>query len=209
MTPARTTVIALAAWGAALAVFAADPRIETVQKFQAARDRGDLVTARALLGPDPRVWFDKQERKGRGESWRLEIDDWDRWDRFFHRKIAYSDWKSEGDHVSAIGHETNDYYRLLDWEPKPLALTWWFDSSGKISGFLFHAIRDAPSHSRLREFEAWATKNRPQEVAYLMPKGRIDPSADRPERWRKILVEWRKAAGLPRVVLPPPGSSHS
>jgi hypothetical protein len=204
MTSARATVIALAAWGATLAVFAADQRIENVRKFQAARDRGDLAAARALLGPDPRVWFNMEEKRGRGKPWLLESDEWDHWDHFFHRKIAYSDWKNLGDHVTAIGRETNDYYRLLEWEPRPLALTWWFDSSGKIGGFQFHSIQDAPTHSRLKEFEAWATKNRPEEIAYLMPKRRIDPSKDRPERWRAILVEWRKATGLPEVALPPP-----
>ncbi len=206
MASARTFVIALAAWGASLAASGADHRIETVKKFQAARQRGDLVKARALLAPDPRIWFDMEERKGPGEPWKLEEGDWDRWDRFFHSATTYSDWKSGADRVTAIGREINDYYRLLDWEPKPLALAWWFDSSGNIAGFLFHAVADAPTHSRLAEFKEWAKKNRPEELAHLMPKGRIDPSGDRPERWRAILIEWRKAAGLPAVELPPPGS---
>ena len=206
MSPARTTVIALAAWGAALAVFAADRRIQTVKKFEAARERGDIAAAQALLGPDPRVWFDTDERKGPGEHWSVEKGDWDHWDHFFQRKIVYSDWKSQGDHVTAIGRETNDYYRLLEWEPKPLALTWWFDSSGKITGFMFHAVRDAPTHSRLQEFEAWAKKNHPGEIAYLKPKGRLNPTRDRPERWLTLLKQWRKAAGLPEVALTPSGS---
>ncbi len=208
MRPSRISAIALGVWGVALVCLAADHRIETVKRFQAARERGDLAAARALLGPDPRIWFDIDERQGPGQPWSLGTGDWDRWDRFFHRKIAYSDWKRHGDRVTAIGRETNDYYLLLDWEPKPLALTWWFNSSGKISGFMFHAVRDAPSRSRLQEFEAWAKKNRPEEIAYLKPKGRIDPSRDRPERWRALLVEWRKAAGLPEVSLPPPAPAR-
>src|SRR6266536_1438369 len=180
MMPGRICAIALAVWGGAL----------------------------AGLAPDPRIWFDMVERKGPGERWKLDSGDWDRWDRFFHRKIMYSDWKSQADRVTAIGRESNDYSRLLDWEPRPLALTWWFDSSGRISGFMFHAVRDAPTHSRLKEFEAWAGKNRPQEIAYLKPGGAIDPSKDRPERWLAILIEWRKAAGLPDVALPPPAPAR-
>jgi hypothetical protein len=201
MNPVRILAVALSLFGAALVCLAADHRIETVKKFEAARERGDLETASALLAPDPRVWFDTEERKGPGEPWSLEKGEWDHWDHFFHRKIAYSDWKSQGDHVTATGRETNDYYRLLDWEPKPLALTWWFDSSGKITGFMFHAVRDAPTHSRLREFETWAKKNHPGEIAYLKPKGRMNPTKDRPERWLALLKEWRKAAGLPEVRL--------
>jgi hypothetical protein len=52
----------------------------------------------------------------------------------------------------------------------------------------------------MKEFQAWAQKNRPEELAYLMPNGRIDPS--RPERWLAILTERRKVAGLPEVSVP-------
>jgi hypothetical protein len=200
----RIGAVAMVLAGLALAASASE-RIETVQKFRAARERGDLAAARAFLAPDPRIWFDMKERKGSGQPWTLDEDDWDRWDRFFHSETDCAEWKDHGDRVTAVGHETNDYYRLLDWKPSPLAFTWWLDSSGKITGFLFHAERGpTPDRNRLKEFEAWARKNRPVELAYLMPKGKIDPSGDRPKRWRAILVEWRKATGLPDVPLKPP-----
>jgi hypothetical protein len=192
---------AAALWLAALALAASAPdRIETVQRFRAARERGDLAAARAFLAPDPRIWFDMEDRKGPGDPWKLGEDDWDRWDRFFRGKTDVTDWRDRGDRVTAVGHETNDYYRLLDWKPSPLAFTWWLDASGKITGYLFHAMRGAtPDPNRLEEFKAWARKNRPAELDYLMPKGHIDPSGDRPERWRSILIEWRKIAGLPEI----------
>jgi hypothetical protein len=101
----------------------------------------------------------------------------------------------------AFGHETNDFYRLTEWTPKPLAFTLWIDDQGRISGFLFHAQGEGKDPSHFGELRAWASANRPGELAYLMPKGRIDPSGDRPARWRTLAIEWRKAAGLPEVRL--------
>jgi hypothetical protein len=176
-------------------------RIETVQKFRDARQRADLAAARALMAPDPRIWFDMEERKGPGAPWTLEPDDWDRWDTYFHSQTTYEDWKDLGDRVTATGHEINDFYRLTDWKPRPLAFTWWLDAEGKISGFMFHAMKDAKEVSRFDELKAWAQKTHPDELAYLIPKGRIDPSSDRPQRWKKLAVEWRKAAGLPAISL--------
>src|SRR5260370_20563386 len=171
-------------------------RIDTILKFREARGRGDLEAARGFLAPDARIWFDMAERQRPGQPWQLEEDEWDRWDRFFHSETDTTDWKDWGDRVTALGHETNDYYRLLDWKPSPLAFTWWIDSYGKITGLLFHAVRGpTPDRSRLKEFEGWARKNRPAELAYLQPKGKIDPSGDRPKRWRAILVELREATG--------------
>ena len=34
-----------------------------------------------------------------------------------------------------------------------------------------------------------------------MPSGRIDPTGDRPQRFRAVLEEWRRAAKLPAVEL--------
>ena len=189
--------------GVALAAQAPD-RIETVRKFLAARRRGDLEAARGMLARDARIWFDMTERKGPGEPWTLKEDDWDRWDGFFHGKTDFTDWKDEGDRVTAVGHEINDYYRLLDWKPNPLNFTWWLDASGKIAGYMFHEVTGLPPPPRrLDEFKQWARKNRPDELAFLMPKGHIDPSGDRPQRWRSILIEWRKAVGLPVVLIAP------
>ena len=159
------------------------------------------LTARGYLAPDPRIWFDVAERQGDGAPWTLEPDDWDRWDRFFHSKTEYTDWKDLGDRVTATGHETNDFYRLTDWTPNPLGFTWWFDREGRISGFQFHAVEKGKAPSRFEDLKAWARANRPDELAYLMPKDRIDPSGDRPVRWRRLATEWRKAAGLPEVTL--------
>ena len=197
----RLVVVATAAFSIESLGRAATDRIRIVQQFRQAREKGDLATARSYLAPDARIWFDQEQRTGAGAPWTLEPDDWDRWDRFFHSRTEYTDWQDLGDRVTAVGHETNDFYRLTEWTPKPLAFTWWLDDDGRISGFLFHAQGEGKDPSRFDELKAWASANRPDELAYLMPKGRIDPSGDRPARWRALAIEWRKAAGLPEVRL--------
>jgi hypothetical protein len=196
--------IAVFALSSAVCAAGTEPdAIQIVQRFREAKEKGNLVQARALLAPDARIWFDMEERKGPGKPWTLQEGPWARWDRFFHSHTDLRDWKNEGGRVTAVGEETNDFYRLLDWKPKPVLLTYWVDPTGRITAFLFHPVAGAPpARSRLEEFEAWAKKTHPAELDYLMPDGKIDPSGDRPERWRKILVEWRKAEGLPEVPLP-------
>jgi hypothetical protein len=87
-------------------------RIDTILKFREAHERGDLAAARAFLASDARIWFDMAERQGPGQPWKLGEGDWERWDRFFHSETDTTDWKDWGDRVTALGHESNDYYRL-------------------------------------------------------------------------------------------------
>ena len=165
---------------------ATENNIRTVKNFRAARERGDDAAAEAYLTPDSRMWFVKKEGPGfivghGGEEWR-------HWDLYFHGHSTYSDWQSHGNVVTANVMESNDFYHLLDWKPAPYRLTYWFER-GRIKEILLEPL--GKSTSRLEEFKSWAAKTHPDELAYLMPKGEIIPTADRPERWRAILEEWR------------------
>jgi hypothetical protein len=83
-----------------------------------------------------------------------------------------------------------------------MRFTWWLDGSGAITGFMVQATPgDTPTGSRLKDAVAWAKKAHPQEITYLMPTEKIDPTEDRAERWRKLLSEWRRQAGLPAIEL--------
>ena len=175
------------------------PRVARVKAFVAVRERSDHDAARRFLAPDARAWFDRKE--GPGAAWTIP-GTWHHWDTYFHGRSVYSDWRDDGDRVTARVDETNDYYRLLDWTPSPMRFTWWLDGDGRLSGFLLEPLTaEKGGTGRLEEFKAWARQAAPDELAYLMPKGSIDPTGDRPERWRAILVRWRREAGLPPVAL--------
>ena len=174
--------------------------IARVQELMAARKAGDEAAASALMAADPRIWFDK--RSGPGEAWGL-VSKWSHWDDYFHSRNDYSGFREAGDVVTADGTEINDFYRLIERPPQKFRATWWMDASGKISGFLYEPRGStAAVEDRFDQFKEWARKTKPAELESLMPGGRIDPTGDRPERFHAILLEWRKAAGLPPIELP-------
>jgi hypothetical protein len=184
-----------------------DP-IARVQSFVAAREKEDDEASRAFLAPDARVWYEKRE--GPGVPWRIP-GTWTRWDRFFHGKITYDakSWKESAGAVSAEGVEINDFYRLIERPAQRFRATWWVDRKGRLTGFLFAGlgpVGGASDSDRFDDAKAWIRANRPGELETLLPNGKFDPTGDRPERWRALLVEWRRAAGLKEIPLaaPPP-----
>lgn len=156
------------------AACASQRSMQTVKAFREARDRFDDAAASKYVAPGSPL--------AKGGAWR-------HWDEYFHGHTTWSGWTAHGRVVSAYGDEMNDFYRYLDWKVKPYKMTWWLDENYKVEK---QEIEPDPEKatSRLEEFKAWAAKAHPDELEYLMPKGQIDPSADRPERWRKILEEW-------------------
>jgi imidazolonepropionase-like amidohydrolase len=171
--------------------------IAKVKALLAARKAGDEAAARALTSSDPRIWFDR--KSGAGEPWG-PVSKWSHWDAYFHSRTDYSGFREAGDAVTADGVEINDFYRLIERPAQKFRATWWIDPSGKISGFLFEPRGSTvAAEDRLEQFKTWARQTNPAELEYLMPGGRFDPTGDRPERFHAILLEWRKAAGLPPI----------
>jgi hypothetical protein len=173
----------------ALVACATDNNIRTVKNFRAARERGDEAAVASYVAPGARLWFENKE--GPGEPFGKGGGSWDHWDQYFHARTTLTDWQDHGPSVTAVAHETNDFMRLLEWQPAPYTATYWFDDSSRIAEVL---IKSLPwkTVNRLPEFKEWAGAHHPDELAYLMPNGKLDPTGDRPERWRAILLEWRQ-----------------
>jgi len=171
-----------------LAACASNPAIRRVQEFRETKDP-------RYLAPNARMYF--EEKTGEGEPYTLSGGGrWDHWDKYFHSKTTMSNWRSERNAVTADVTETNDFMQMLDWRAKPYTMTWSLDDQGRIEAVLVKGNPEKPV-SRLAEFKAWAREHHPDELAYLMPNDRLDPTGDRPERWRAILTEWiasKKAA---------------
>ena len=170
---------------------ASQSNIAIVKAFEGAGERGDDAASQGYVAPDARMWFNKKE----GPGVPLIGGPWRHWDLYFRGHTRFTDWESRDHVVTAIGHETNDYYRLLDWKPEPFRMTWWLDDAGKITDALLESSADK-STGRLDDFRAWVKQKHADQLAYLMPGGKFDPTGDRPERWRTLLLEWRREAGL-------------
>jgi hypothetical protein len=174
--------------------------IDKVEAVRAARNAGKVEEAQRYLTKDPRVWFDGKE--GEGSPMKLGFGPYHHWDEVFNSHGDHEPWRVEGNTVWAIASEINHYYRLTERQDTPTyRITYFFDDKGLIEGTL---ISDAhpgqpspPKQSRETEFEKWAAETYPDEWHYLRPEGKLDPSEDRAERTRALLVEWRSKVGLP------------
>lgn len=173
------------------------PKIKTANEFRAARERGDLDAARALLADDPRIWY--ASREGDGSAWTLTGGRWKGWDDHFNSTSEIGDWHAESDRVWAVVFEMNEYFRLCEAGPSPWTLTYFFDDQGLISGMMVSSAPEGVEGDRGRraEFDQWLKTTHPKEYEDLRHGGNIDPTGDRPQRTRELLHAWRKEVGLP------------
>ncbi len=184
----------MAAWAGCAST--SQQRIDTVKAYREARAAGDHAAARAMLGDDPRVWFESREGPGRP----LDPEGKDlyrEWDLYFRSKGEDLRWETAPDSVSVIRSEMNDYFRLIERNGSWYRMTYFFDERGRIEGYMVSGCDDAPvTVDRFKEFEAWAIATHPEEWEYLRPGGRLDPTGDRALRTRGLLNEWRRSIGL-------------
>ncbi|MHC4989792.1 MAG: DUF1573 domain-containing protein [Planctomycetota bacterium] len=176
---------------------AVDPRVARVQAYLDARKRGDRDVVTAMLSDDSRIWFGARE--GEGTPRREDGDGpWAGWDREMNQASRTEQWAADGNAVTALLTETNDWYRLLDRPPARIQLTWWLDEEQRIEGFLVAGLpRDPDAPNRYDQFETWAKAHHLEALEELMPDDEIVPSRENAQRWRTLLFAWRRAEGLP------------
>jgi len=175
----------------------ANPHIAAVKTFRGALQRKDYDSARAMMSDDPRRWW--EQREGDGAPWTIGgRGRWADWDEHFRSRGEPVRWSIEGDAVTLIVRESNDYYELTERGPQLTRYVYYLDDDGRIGGLLISgdvegAVRDP---GRADEFTAWLKAEHPDEYDYLRPGGEIDPTGDRAERTRAMLERWRASAGL-------------
>lgn len=185
----------------AAVLLASDPKADLVaraKEFRALLDAGRYDAARAMMAPDPHRWWGTREGPGRPWTVGPASGPWAAWDDRFHSKHDVIAWRHDDRSATAVVRETNDYYRLLDRPPVTNEIVYLFDAQGRIEGLVIRTSGERPQ-GRTGEFVAWARSHAPDEIEALMPNGEVDPSGDHPERFRRLLVRWREAAGLPPV----------
>ena len=173
--------------------------VAKVEKFRALLKAKDYEAAQGMMSDDPRRWFN--QRSGAGRPWRVgpgKKGPWADWDEHFRGKTEGLRWEAGDRYARHIYRETNEYYLLLERGSATTGSTYLFDDAGRIEGLLITAIGDRPP-GRTDEFLAWAKEHDPAELDYLKPGGEIDPSGDRPQRFRILLNRWRRAAGLETI----------
>ena len=167
--------------------------------YREARKAKDTQRIASYLAEESRIWFDKKE--GPGELRKPSGDGpWTEWDREMKSTSKTHEYEVIGNELVIVVSETNDYFKLLDRKPKPYLTTYWFDADERIEGMLVSSMpKEANNNGRFEEFKAWADEHYPGVLDELEPDGRIIPSKVNAIRWRKLLIEWREAAGLPEI----------
>ncbi len=184
---------------AQLRIESVHPLFAKLLGYREARKAHDTQRIAGYLAEESRIWFDRKEgpgtlRKASGDG------PWAEWDREMKSTSTTHEYKVNGNELVTVVSETNDYFKLLDRKPTPYLLTYWFDDDERIEGMLVSSLPKEPKNKgRFEEFKAWADEHHPGVLDELEPDGRIIPSKENAIRWRKLLIEWRTAAGLPEI----------
>ena len=163
--------------------------------YRAAKAAGDHEAVREYLADDARIWF--ESRDGDGSPIRAEGGPYAEWDRVFRSTSTHDDVLVDGNRLSSIVSESNDYYRMLERTMGQARMTWTFDDAGRITEVLYEPLprETPPSKGREPEFRAWAERRCPG----LLDSDEME-TPKQPERWRALLIEWRRDAGLAPIV---------
>ncbi|MCP5047711.1 MAG: hypothetical protein GY940_11105 [bacterium] len=175
--------------------------VQTAQAFRKLFKSKKYEQARTMMTHNPRRWFRK--RQGPGRPWKIgpgAKGPWADWDEHFRSLSEVVKWLGGKNSATLVNRETNDYFRLLEQGWATVEIIYLFDNAGKIEGLLIRSGGDRLP-GRSDEFLKWAKEHNPKEIEYLMPGGDIDPSGDRPKRFRALLNQWRKSAGLPVIEI--------
>ena len=188
---ASLVVMALSTMGCA------HPLLGRLDTYRAAKKRGDYDTAAKYLAVDARIWFEKKE--GPGHPLRAKGGPYADWDRFFNAKSTRKNVRVTDHTVTYISRETNDYFRLLERVSTPARVTYYFDDDRRITGMLYAGLGHKRLPDRKEQFVKWADEHYPGEVHRLQPGGSLSPTLQNAKRWKQLLIEWRREAGLPPI----------
>lgn len=174
------------------------PNVANLRAFRTALKSGDAETAGKYLAADARVWFGQKEGPGRPLT--VHGGPWKEWDRFFNSNSTSSDMKVEGNSVSYIFTENNDYFRLIDGAAGKGRITYYFNNDGRITGRLISGV---PGYKRppdrLADFKRWCEHEHPGALEKIEFDPDNPPTFAIAKRWKELLVEWRAAEGLPAI----------
>lgn len=169
------------------------PLFQKVKAYRHANTAHDTAQARALLAEGAARWYEKREGPGAPIK-PADKGPWSDWDEYFKGRSYIESHAVDSNRVTIRLMEINDYYRLIERGPAPVNITYFFNAHEKITGILVFSAGETAD--RFEEFKKWAEKNRSEDLKYLMPEGAIVPTRDRAQKWREVLNEWRRSAGL-------------
>lgn len=116
------------------------------------------------------------------------------WDKAVHGKVSYKNLVGEGDSITALFTEQNDFFKLIGIAGLKAKSTYTFDNSGLIVKQTYTALPNQPSfQEKMQPAIEWARENRPDEINEIYHQNQMQFNLVTGERWLALLKEWKNA----------------
>lgn len=114
------------------------------------------------------------------------------WDKGVNGKVSYEKLVAEGDSITGLFTERNDFFKLVGIEELRATITYTFDSSGMIVKQSYTPLPNQPSfQDYMQPAIEWARTNRPNELTEIYPQNQMQFNQEMAERWVTLLKEWK------------------
>jgi hypothetical protein len=118
------------------------------------------------------------------------------WDFATNARSAYSDIQIQGNTISTVLTERNDFYKAIGVSERKFQFTFVYNDQGLIKeAILEKSLSSAEAFdAALKPALEWARKERPGELAEIYPNNNFVYTTQMAKRWLRLLSDWRKAA---------------
>lgn len=114
------------------------------------------------------------------------------WDKGANGRVAYKDLVVEGDSVSGLFTEENDFFKLIGIQSLRATISYSFDKAGLIKEQNYTPLPGQPSFQEKMQIAVeWARIHRPEELKEIYPQGQIRFNEKMARRWVALLREWK------------------
>ena len=116
------------------------------------------------------------------------------WDKGVNGRVSYKNLVVEGDSITGLFTEQNDFFKLVGIDELKAKITYTFDKSGLIVKQSYTPLPDQPSfQEKMQPAIEWARENRPDEITEIYHQNQMQFNQEMGERWVALLKEWKKA----------------
>ena len=116
------------------------------------------------------------------------------WDKGVNGEVSYEKLITEGNSITGLFTERNDFLKLIGIEELKATISYRFDISGKIAKQTYTPLPGQPSfQEKMQPAIEWARTNRPDELNEIYPQNQIQFNQEMAERWVILLKEWKTA----------------
>jgi len=116
------------------------------------------------------------------------------WDKGVNGSVEYKDMVVEGDSITALFTEQNDFLKLVGIDELKANNTFTFDNFGLIIKQTYTPLTGQPSfQENMKPAIEWARENKPEELNKIYPHNQMIFNQEMGERWVALLKEWKKS----------------